>query len=364
MLNSLHIKNFRCFDDLQIKSLGRVNLIVGKNNVGKSSLLEAMATFSMCQSISDRSSATNYLGQSLDFMISRRGGSVDVDEAQLATGAKLTYFQYQALEGPTVIGDEDSKIQLEFIDNKANNLNDFLFWGYKITVNSREYSFGFNQSLELIPEVSASGDIKSTLSNALNRYRKNYSFCDSNLSTPNQLSKQLDLIKIEGEKNQLIDCLKLIDERIEDIDFVSSESNSSHKAGILTLRGKRPEPLKKFGDGVSRLLKIMLHAYQAKKGYLLIDEFENGLHYSIQEDAWKKLLELAEELDIQVFATTHSQDTIKSFCKVAVENEQIDGKLISLGHSAKTSNKDQIVAVEFDEDQLKSFIDSGMEVRG
>ena len=108
----------------------------------------------------------------------------------------------------------------------------------------------------------------------------------------------------------------------------------------------------------------MLHTYQAKKGYLLIDEFENGLYYSIQEEVWQKLFELADELDIQVFATTHSQDTIKSFCKVVVENKQIDGKLISLGRSAKTSNKDQIVAVEFDENQLKSFIDSGMEVRG
>ena len=96
----------------------------------------------------------------------------------------------------------------------------------------------------------------------------------------------------------------------------------------------------------------------------MIDEFENGLHYSIQEEVWEKLFKLAKELDIQVFATTHSEDTVKAFCKVAVADKEVDGKLISLGRSAKTSNKGQIQAVNFDENQLKRFIDSGMEVRG
>jgi AAA15 family ATPase/GTPase len=96
----------------------------------------------------------------------------------------------------------------------------------------------------------------------------------------------------------------------------------------------------------------------------MIDEFENGLHYSIQEEVWEKLFKLAKELDIQVFATTHSGDTIKAFCKVAVEDKEVDGKLFHLGRSAKTSNKGQIQAVSFDETQLKRFIDSGMEVRG
>ncbi len=45
LLNSLEIRNFRGFHHLQIERLGRVNLIVGKNNIGKSSLLEALLLY-------------------------------------------------------------------------------------------------------------------------------------------------------------------------------------------------------------------------------------------------------------------------------------------------------------------------------
>lgn len=88
------------------------------------------------------------------------------------------------------------------------------------------------------------------------------------------------------------------------------------------------------------------------------------MHYSIQEEVWTKLFKVAQELNIQIFATTHSQDTIKSFCKVAIENTEVEGKLLSLGRSAKASNLGQIQAVSFDEEQLKLFVDSGLEVRG
>ena len=52
LLNSLRIQNFRAFQDLQIEKLGRVNLIVGKNSVGKSSVLEALQLYANQGSLS------------------------------------------------------------------------------------------------------------------------------------------------------------------------------------------------------------------------------------------------------------------------------------------------------------------------
>ena len=51
-MNRLHIKNFKNLEDLQIDKLGRVNLIAGENNVGKSSLLEASLYFSQEEALS------------------------------------------------------------------------------------------------------------------------------------------------------------------------------------------------------------------------------------------------------------------------------------------------------------------------
>ena len=66
-----------------------------------------------------------------------------------------------------------------------------------------------------------------------------------------------------------------------------------------------------MGDGINRILTIILAMVNCENGYLLIDEFENGLHYSVQEKLWEIIFYLAKRLNIQVFATTHSNDTIE-----------------------------------------------------
>lgn len=59
-----------------------------------------------------------------------------------------------------------------------------------------------------------------------------------------------------------------------------------------------------------------------ENGYLLIDEFENGLHYSVQEKLWEVIFYLAERLNIQVFATTHSLDCVDAFSAVLNDGKQ------------------------------------------
>jgi AAA15 family ATPase/GTPase len=101
----------------------------------------------------------------------------------------------------------------------------------------------------------------------------------------------------------------------------------------------------------------------AQGGFLLIDEFENGLHYSIQEKIWSLLFEMAEKLDIQVFATTHSWDCIESFAKVANDKPNIEGVLFRMGKSARKSNQGQIIATVFDNERLYNLTQADVEVR-
>ncbi len=86
-----------------------------------------------------------------------------------------------------------------------------------------------------------------------------------------------------------------------------------------------------MGDGINRILTIVLALVHSKKGYLLIDEFENGLHYTVQEDLWKMIFKLAKELNVQVFATTHSDDCIHAFESVLNdEDNQKEGQYFRL----------------------------------
>ena len=81
-------------------------------------------------------------------------------------------------------------------------------------------------------------------------------------------------------------------------------------------------PLKSMGDGMTRIFHIILALVNARNGFLLVDEFENGLHWSVHPKLWNIIFRLAEDLNVQVFVTTHSQDCIRGFHAIWKEQEE------------------------------------------
>jgi AAA15 family ATPase/GTPase len=159
--------------------------------------------------------------------------------------------------------------------------------------------------------------------------------------------------------------LSIIDKKFTNLFFIKKAGFGHSRIAVVKYKGeKKAIPLKSFGEGMSRLLQIYLHAVNAQGGYLMIDEFENGLHYSIQEEVWEKLFSLTKELDIQLFATTHSEDTIKAFSKVALRSPE-EGQIIYLAQHMREQDPDKgkISAVVYNENDLEMILQTGMEVR-
>jgi AAA15 family ATPase/GTPase len=73
----------------------------------------------------------------------------------------------------------------------------------------------------------------------------------------------------------------------------------------------------------------------AKDGLLLIDEFENGMHHTVQTDVWRAVFRLARSLNTQVVATSHSWDSIEAFQKAASEDQR-KGSSFGCRERAKT----------------------------
>lgn len=116
-------------------------------------------------------------------------------------------------------------------------------------------------------------------------------------------------------------------------------------------------PLRSFGDGLNRFFGIALSLVNAKDGLLLIDEFENGMHYSVQLDTWRMIFRLAAALGVQVFATSHSWDAIKAFQKAAAETAE-KGVLVRLARKGE-----DIIPTLFREDELRIVTRDRIEVR-
>lgn len=166
---------------------------------------------------------------------------------------------------------------------------------------------------------------------------------------------RIALFDLEG---QVVEALGIIDPSITAVSMVGGDRPRRPRTAIVR-SGKipRPVPLRSFGDGLNRFSGIALSLVNAKDGLLLIDEFENGTHYSVQLDTWRMIFGLAAALDVQVFATSHSWDAIETFQKAAAETAE-EGVLVRL------ARKDEdIIPTVFREDELRIATRDGIEVR-
>ena len=326
MLNSLHIKNFRCFEDLTLSSLGQINLIVGKNSTGKSTLLEAIYVF-----------ARRGNPQSFDLILENRHEFIQQTNNISSIFFNRTCPDQQA-NALTVSNAEESDSVFCFCETPNKITSGFItneevfYWDVWFSQKQMEYP---------------------------------YEFVSTTLVSEDYLASLWDNISINSEDEEIRKSLHIIIKDLVNLVFIKSPNeNSFDRIAIIKIKGQaKGIPLKSFGEGASRLLQIFLHALQAQNGFLLIDEFENGLHYSIQEEVWEKIFIIAKNFNIQVFATTHSEDALKAFSKVAISHKDIEGKLISLGRSAAIEDNGKILAEIYDEQSLAWFVESGMEVR-
>jgi AAA15 family ATPase/GTPase len=163
-------------------------------------------------------------------------------------------------------------------------------------------------------------------------------------------------------KNNLVEyainAMQLLESDIKDISFLGIPSGSNNLIPYVGIVGKPTKlPLKRFGDGMTRLLGLSLALTGCRNGILLIDEIESGLHYSVLPDVWKLIFKTARDLNVQVFATTHSKDCIEAFAAASVESPE-DGMLIRLERHGE-----KIVAKTITEERLAQAVDYEVEVR-
>ena len=152
--------------------------------------------------------------------------------------------------------------------------------------------------------------------------------------------------------------MQIIEPDVERINFTSRPISNS---GILIkLHGQdEPIPLRSMGEGMHRILALAMAAVTVENGVLLVDEIDTGLHYQTQTDMWRLILEIAERLNVQVFATTHSWDCITAFQEALAQSEDS-----SVGKLFRLSRKDEnIRAIEYTPDELSIAVRQSIEVR-
>lgn len=395
MIKSLAIKNFRSLADFEVAKLGRVNLIVGKNNSGKSSVLEALRIYaangqrSLLEKIASGHDEKFRLSDSEieesdvafpfeDFFTGRKFPTNDdtmiVIGESISSDLALRIEHGLYVESSSSITELDKETRTQIHRRRVKKTEDRILVAIEegTPIDALYVSKGERTTASRLDErnsrIRGSIDLPGSIA---------CSVIPTQFVSVDELADEWDKIGLTKDKQIVIDALKIIAPEFEELMFVKrddSYSNARMSLGInrdrlsrtamLRLSNfPRPVPLNSLGDGMLRILQLVLKIFPARGGFLLIDEFENGLHYAVQEKIWALLFELANKLDIQVFATTHSWDCIESFAKVALDRKDIEGVLFRVGKSVRTSDKDRVIATVFDEDQLFNITQSDVEVR-
>ena len=381
MLPSLGIRNYRNLKSLDIERLARVNLIAGKNNTGKTSLLEAVSLYAAKGDI-------NWINQ----ILGDRDEIVIKDESQRPIMGRLVhpdsylslFHNYQIdLQpdeekiSPRELGSNLSKQQSETKEYVLIRIVNFV----RQQINSKDGQTvrtviledddldKYTNEVSVGLEVSVGGETKlhnlerERFRNSLRTGRgfepSNFQFVKTKDTESDYNGALWDAVALTEYEDYIAEALKIIDRSVDRIAFVNDEANRKRKPVVKLKNRKNVLPLQSMGDGMNRILTIILALVNAGDGYLLIDEFENGLHYTVQEDLWKMIFKLAKELNVQVFATTHSDDCIHAFEQVMnSEGNQSEGQYLRLDNI-----NGQIIPTLYNAEELDTAADHQIEVR-
>ena len=384
MLDSLLIKNFRSLEHLEVPKLGRVNLMVGKNNSGKSTVLEALRIYagnaqrSLLEIIA-RGHDERYQvqeGESLegeavapfqDFFTGRRfpkSSQTAITVGEINKPSSLLTIKYAMLEEveETVTDDTGATTRVRrYIHDPEEEAE---------TDEDLQPVFVMHKGERSLPLLKLMGSGMRGRVAIENTPSVPCSVIPTEFISMDELADAWDAVALRDEEEVVKRALRIVSPDFESLVFVRADGSSGPgryrpmRTAMVKLAGmSRPVPLNSMGDGTLRVLQLALKLFAAKSGFLLIDEFENGLHYSVQEKVWGLLFEVAERHNIQIFATTHSWDCIESFTKVAVARTETDGVLFRLGRSVRTSDQGRVIATVFDEAALQNITQADVEVR-
>ena len=360
MLKTLTLKGFRCFKHFELTQLGRVNLIVGENNSGKTSILEAINLLTTGSKFDALTRSMLNRGEVLVNNESTRDDELDI--CHLFTGHKIDigcHFKLIAYEG-----DKQHVFKAKIKENGSENVNAFPGdpeWVLEI--------FGSNpQEHKLTIPVSPQNGLPLNYLPRHQSYLTNNSrktqFIKTSSLTSQAMMALFDKVVLTPEETLLTEALRTIEPSLERIASVSSEkliseSGLSRKGFVVRLSNLEQRiPIGSLGDGMWRMLGLTLAIANAKDGILLVDEIDTGLHFSTMSDMWRLIWDAAKRLNVQVFATTHNSDCWQSLAAIAnSEHPSSDGITI------QRIEKDKPQSVLFTERQVAIAVERGIEVR-
>ena len=348
-IENVEFNNFKCFKELRVKNLKRVNLIGGKNNIGKTSFMEGLELFLS-------SKETTSLTINLYRMIKRRQQNI---QREIEFEFELDFIYCDNLKMDLTI--DDNKIEIEYLEEIPQDLDgkNFLF-GYespfthfegekflKLTVKDDEKIIPIERIIDRRPMMILRRDTDT---------KENINFISSATTEEKEIAIYYGRLVDLNKEKYIDESLSLFDENI-----IALKQKVTDRDVVLKLQLKDrelPILLSSLGEGVNRYIAILCAIWASKDGYLFIDEIENGIHYTNYKKLWDIIFKASEMANCQIFTTSHSKECIEAFNEI---NKNNDGIYLEFYKNQKNG---LIVVKDRDNEQLEYALTHNKEVRG
>ena len=350
MINSISIYGFKILEKLEDITLNKITLIGGKNNIGKTSILEALFLYLACNTpevfaklFSWRGFSGIWIPQDMfskffydsDFV---RDISISVQFGE----TKNKQLNIRFLE------DYETSVQIPITENGITTLRKTFpaleiihcvggVIDYQAHILCQGANFNYLKETDLLqskPSVFYMGD-------GMRLYEKNIEY--------------LGILDKNDEQDKILPLLKLFEPKLLRLQLINE---NGHNLIYADFGNKKKISVNMLGDGFCRCMTMALILATKNANVFLIDEVASGIHYSFQESLWTFLLEASELYNCQIIATTHSYDTIKAFNNIINNENSSNFSYIRLG-----KGKEGIKPYIFTHDMLNYSLSSELEVR-
>jgi hypothetical protein len=289
MISSIEIQNFRGFANMKVEGLGLVNLVVGRNNTGKTSFLEAISILTN----PDQVYSTNSI----------------LRPNEDSRGDRFN---------PWLIRDgaPDSQAQILGQDEQGK-------WGtaFRLPDSKDPWPPGVIQH-------TSTPHVKVGIVNQQHPKLKAQTISVHHRSPADMATTFAEAVRPSEGEDQMESLLRSVDNRIRTVRLDYTQGQQPFI--VVDVGLSRKVPLSQVGQGVYRLVAIFSELLGQKPNICFIDEIENGIHYSVLTQVWEGIAEVAERFQTQVFATTHSGECLAAAHESFSKRKSYDLRVVQL----------------------------------
>lgn len=346
MIDRLSINGLRGISQCILEDIGQVNLFLGRNNSGKSTILESIFLLS---------------GGNDPFNYAKINSLRHYNRMQ--SGEDLIYNIYGLKKDTPILisafcDSQMRELSISYKETRSKNIS----ISDSSTRPSIDYEVLFHLKNEGMPDVDTSFKVSS-----INPNKGKVALADAPIFhipaffiSPSEPYENVESYFASIVENKREDYVKKVindvDPNIKDIVFAGNRI-------MADIGFDKRIPIQLMGDGLKKVLSVVVNMAMVPNGILLIDEVDNGLHYSSMPILWKAIVESAKMYNVQVFATTHNVESLRALNEILSRGEYKDIQDDFRSYTVRRGDDGEHKVIKANYPQFNHIINHDLELR-